>query len=325
MKAPFYFRTVVGSLIGLAVLSSSAQSPSFPQQPIRVVVPATAGGGTDVIARILANAISANTKWSIIVENRPGASGIIGMDAVAKAKPDGHTLGLGLTATYGINPELFRKLPYDPTKDVVPVANIAEQPLLLVVRADSPYKTAADLAAAIKSGQLSMATAGAGSAGQLVGEMYGRVVGGKFTSVPYKGSAPAIQDVVGGLTDFMFAVPPAALPLLQGGRLRALAVTSTRRLPLVPDVPTMVEAGYKGFYATESKVLFAPAGIPKQVLDRINQEVQKALGQPTNIARILADGNFPLGGTAADASKFVNSEMGRWSAMVRESGLSKSN
>jgi len=197
--------------------------------------------------------------------------------------------------------------------------------LLLIVRADSPYKTAADFAAAMRSKQLAMATAGAGSTGQLVGEMYGRVVGAKFISVPYKGSAPAVQDVAGGQADFMFAVPPAALPMLQGGRLRALAVTSSKRLPLLPDVPTMVEAGYRGFYASEWKVLVAPAGTPRPVIDTISHEVQKALAQPSTIARIVADGNLPLSGNAAEASKFVNAELARWSTMVRESGLSKSN
>jgi len=193
------------------------------------------------------------------------------------------------------------------------------------VRADSPYKTVADLVAAHKSKGFTLATAGAGTVGQLVGEMFGRTVGMKFINVPYKGSAPALQDVSAGVTDCMFATPPGAIPLLQGGRLRALAVTSSKRLPLMPEVPTMMEAGYRNFEATEWKVLMAPVGTPPAVIERLNQEVQKAMAQSATIARVLADGSLPMTGSAANAATFVNAELTRWGSVVRDSGLSKTN
>lgn len=321
--------TITHALVkfSLLALGTSAQAQAnFPQQPIKLVVPAPAGGGTDLMARIVSSAIATNTQWTLIVDNKGGASGIIGTDAVAKAKPDGYTISMGLTATMAINPELFRALPYDVLRDFIPVATVAQQPVVLVVRADSPYKTVADLVTAHKSkGGLTLATAGSGTVGQLVGEMFGRTVGVKFTSVPYKGSAPALQDVVAGVTDCMFATPPGALPLLQGGRLRALAVTSSKRLPLLPDVPTLDEVGYRKFEASEWKVLMVPVGTPPPVIELLNKEVQKAMAQPSTIARVLADGSLPMSGSSANAAIFVKTELARWGALVRESGLSKTN
>ncbi|HSV79204.1 MAG TPA: tripartite tricarboxylate transporter substrate binding protein [Ramlibacter sp.] len=313
------------ALLAAATTVAHAQT-DFPNQPIKIVVPAPAGGGTDLMARIVASAIATNTKWTVIVDNKPGASGIIGTEAVAKARPDGYTLSMGLTGTLGINPELFKTLPYDVTKDFVPIATVAEQPVVLVVRADSPYKTVADVVAAHKAkGGLTLASAGAGTVGQLVGEMFGRMVGTRFTNVPYKGSAPALQDVAGGVAEAMFATPPGALPLLQGGRLRALAVTSSKRLPLLPEVPTMAEAGFRNFQVSEWKLLVAPAGTPPAVVQRLNQEVQKALAQPTTIARVIADGSLPMTSSAPEAGRFLKAELTRWTGLVRESGLSKSN
>jgi tripartite-type tricarboxylate transporter receptor subunit TctC len=309
----------------LAITVSGQTQPDFPQQPIRIVVPASPGGGTDLLARIVGHAIAANTKWTLIVENKPGASGIIGTDAVVRSKADGHTLGLALTATMAINPELFKSSPYDVLKDLVPVATVAEQPVVLVVPAASPIRSVADLVRAHQAKALTLGTAGAGTVGQLVGEMFGRIVGNKFVNVPYKGTAPALQDVAGGQVECMFTTPPGALPLIQGGRLRALAVTSAKRLPMLPDVPTLAESGYKGFHASEWKVLVAPAGTPAPVVERIAEEVQKALAQPGTIAKILADGNLPMSGSPTQSARFVKAEHARWSQLVRDSGLSKTN
>lgn len=310
---------------GSAWAQAAPAAAGFPSQPVRLVVPAAPGGGTDLMARILANAITQNAGWTVVVDNKAGASGIIGADFVAKAKPDGYTLGMGLTATLSINPELFQKLPYDVLRDYTPVVTVSSQPVVLVVRADSPFKSVADLVAAHKTRPLTLATGGQGTVGQLVGEMFGQTLGARFTPVPYKGTAPAIQDLAAGQTDGMFSTPPAALPLIQGGRLRALAVTSAKRLPLLPEVPTMVEAGFAGFEASESKVLVAPAGTPPEVVARINAEVQKALSQPAVIGRIISDGSLPSGGTPQQAQAFVKSELARWTAAVRGSGLSKTN
>lgn len=310
----------------LVTLAGGAHAQAaFPQQPIRIVVPAPAGGGYDVIARILGNAITANTQWTVIVDNKAGASGIIGTDAVAKAKPDGHTLNMAGTGTIFINSEMFRTLPFDVLKDFVPVSTISEQPMVLVVPANSPHRTVADLVKAHQAKNMTMASAGAGALGQLVGDMFGRVVGAKFTNVPYKGTAPALQDLVGGVTDLMFATPAGALPLLQGGRLRALALTSAKRIPLLPDVPTLVESGYPKFQVSEWKILLAPAGTPPAVVERLNKEVQKALAQTSTIARVLADGSLPRSSSVSQAQQFVKAEMERWASAVKESGLSKTN
>lgn len=315
-------------MFAAALLLTSAQQThaqdDYPQQPIRIVVAAPAGGGTDLMARIIGSTISADSRWTVLVDNKPGATGIIGTDSIAKAKPDGYTLGMGQTATLAINPALFRKLPYHPLQDLVPVATVAEQPLVLVVHADSRLRSLADLVAAHKSRQLTLATAGDGTVGQMAGEMFSGLVGAKFQSIPYKGSAPALQDVAGGQVDCMFAVPPGALPLIKGGRLRALAVTSAKRLPLLPDVPTMAESGYADFQAAEWKVLVAPAGTPPGVLMRWNKEVQKALAQPAVISRILADGSLPLSMSQPETQKFVRREHERWTTVVRSSGLENS-
>lgn len=301
-------------------LQAHAQG-AYPQQPVRIVVAAPAGGGTDLMARIIGSTVGAAAQWTVLVDNKPGATGIIGTDMVAKAKPDGYTLGMGQTATLAITPALFRRLPYQPLRDLVPVAAVAEQPLVLVVPDKSRFRSLAELVAEHKGRQLTLATAGDGSVGQMVGEMFGGLVGAGFRSIPYKGSAPALQDVAGGQVDFMFAVPPGALPLIKGGRLRALAVTSATRLPLIPDVPTVAESGYPGFHAAEWKVLVAPLGTPAALVGRWNSEVQKALARPDVISRILADGSLPLSMSVPETEEFVRREHERWTAVVRSSGL----
>jgi len=324
MKYRHFAQTLAASFL-IAVSSYAYSQPDFPQQPIRIVVAAPPGGGTDHMARVLGKAISSNTTWTVIVENKPGAGGTIGTDTVARAKPDGYTLSMAQTATMAINPELFRKLSYDAMKDFTAVATIANQPVVLVVRSNSPYQTVADLQAAHKSKRLTLATAGLGTVGQLVGKMFGHEVGSDFIEVPYRGSGPALQDVVGGTVDTMFATPPGALPLVQSGRLRALAVSSAKRLPLLPDVPTLEELGYDKFDYNEWKVLMAPVGTPPEIVQRINAEVQKALAQPSIIKQVLAAGDLPMTGSVQSAQQFVNEEFVRWRTIVRESGLSKSN
>jgi len=318
-------RTALCSLIAMAAAVALPGAPAiaadaYPAQPVRLVVPFPPAGGTDVLSRLVFNKIGTSTHWTVVVENRAGAGGNIGLDAVAKSRPDGYTIGMGQTANLAINPTLYPKMPYDAVKDFAPVVLVAAQPVVLIVRQDSPYKTLADLVAAGKSKQLSMASAGTGTVGHLTGEMFQRRAGFKALHVPYKGASPALTDLMGGQTDFYFATPPIAMPMLKAGKLRALGVTSVKRVALLPNVPTVAEQGYAGFQAEDWKALVAPAGTPADVIARLNAEVNKALKDADTIARLREEGSEPRGGSAADLGTFIKSEHTRWGTIVRDSG-----
>ncbi|KWR81312.1 Bug family tripartite tricarboxylate transporter substrate binding protein [Cupriavidus sp. IDO] len=304
----------------LAGAAPAMAADSYPSQPVRLVVPFPPAGGTDVLSRLVFNKVGMATHWNVVVENRAGAGGNIGLDAVAKARPDGYTLGMGQTANLAINPTLYPKMPYDAVKDFAPVVLVSAQPVVLIVRADAPYKTVADLVTAAKGKQLSMASAGTGTVGHLTGEMFARRAGIKMLHVPYKGASPALTDLLGGQTDFYFATPPIAMPMIKAGKIRALAVTSAKRLPLLSAVPTVAESGYAGFQAEDWKALVAPAGTSPEVVKRLNAEINKALAQPDTIGKLREEGSEPRGGSAQDLAAFIKSENTRWGAIVRESG-----
>lgn len=308
------------ALPAVMAAAGPARADSYPSQPVRLVVPFPPAGGTDVLSRLVFNKVGVATHWNVVVENRAGAGGNIGLDVVAKAKPDGYTLGMGQTANLAINPTLYPKMPYDAVKDFTPVVLVSAQPVVLIVRADSPYKTVADLVAAAKAKPLSMASAGTGTVGHLTGEMFARRAGIKTLHVPYKGASPALTDLLGGQTDFYFATPPIAMPMIKAGKIRALAVTSAKRLPLLAAVPTVAESGYAGFQAEDWKALVAPAGTSPDVVKRLNAEVNKALAQPDTISKMREEGSDPRGGTPQDLAAFIKSENTRWGAIVRESG-----
>jgi len=295
---------------------------AWPDKPVRLVVPYTPGGATDIVARLIAQKVMDDTKWTFIVDNRAGGNGNIGMDVVAKAKPDGYTIGLGQTANLAINPTLFPKMPYDALKDLMPVSVVASQPVVLVVRADAPFKTLAELVAAAKAkpGEIRQALAGTGTLGHMAGEVLAKRAGFKVLNVPYKGAAPAITDLLGGQTDYMFATPQGALSMVKGGRLRALAVTSAKRLPVMPDVPTVAES-YKGFEAVDWKALVAPAGTSPEIVKKLSAAVDKALAKPATISQLLAEGSTPVGGSPEQAAQYIKSEHARWGAAVREAGV----
>jgi tripartite-type tricarboxylate transporter receptor subunit TctC len=325
MKRPRLHPTRFLALCLLAAAASMAAPAAWAQayasQPIRLVVPFPPAGATDIVARLIADRIGRATGWSFVIDNRPGAGGNIGMDAVAKSRPDGYTLALGQTANLAINPTLFPKMPYDALKDFEPIALVAAQPVVVVVRSESPYKTLADLVKAGKGGSLTMASAGNGTVGHLAGELFARRAGVKITHVPYKGAAPAISDLLGGQTDFMLPTPQAAISLVKAGKLRALAVTSAKRLPVLGDVPTVAESGYAGFEAVDWKVLVAPAGTPAEIVKRLNDEVERALGKADAIAQLMAEGSAPMSGTPEQVRRFLGAENARWGAIVREANV----
>jgi tripartite-type tricarboxylate transporter receptor subunit TctC len=295
---------------------------TYPSQTIRLVIPYTPAGATDVLGRLLADRMTANTGWTLVADNKPGGGGNIGMDAVAKARPDGYTLAVGQTSNLAINPTLYPKMPYDALKDFTPIAFIASQPLVIVVRADSPYKTLAELisAAKAKPDALSVASAGNGTVGHLAGELLAKRAGYKALHIPYKGAAPALSDLMGGQTTFMLPTPQAALPLIRGGKLRALAVTSLKRLPILSEVPTVAESGYAGFEAVDWKVLVGPAGMPADLVKRLHDEADKALGKPDAIGKLMSEGSAPGSYTPQQLGAFLKAETTRWGQVVRESG-----
>jgi tripartite-type tricarboxylate transporter receptor subunit TctC len=295
----------------------------WPQKPIRLVVPYTPGGGTDTLARLVGEKLRTGSKWTIVVENKPGGGGNIGLDAVSKAPPDGYSIGLGQTSNLAVNPTLYKKMPYDALKDFTPIILVATQPVVLVVRADAPYKTLADLvnAAKAKPGEVTMASAGSGTIGQLTGELLAREAKVKFLHVPYKGAGPALTDILGGNVQFAFLTVPPILSMIKANRLRALAVTSEKRIAALPNVPTVSDSGHKGFVTASWYGLVGPAKLPEPIVAAINSEVQKVLKQPDVIAKLDAEGNLPLGGTPDRFAALIRTEHAKWGAVVRDAGI----
>jgi tripartite-type tricarboxylate transporter receptor subunit TctC len=303
-------------------VTATAQTP-WPDKPIRIVVPYTPGGGTDAITRHITEKITQETKWAFIVDNKSGGNGNIGLDMVAKAKPDGYTIAMGQTSNLAINPAAMAKLPFDPAKDFIPVALVAEVPTVLVVRADSPWKTLADMVKAAKArpGEVRQALAGTGTVGHLAGEMLARKAGFSVLSVPYKVAAPAMTDLLGGQTDYMFATPQAVLGMLQGGKLRALAVTSAKRVGALAAVPTVAEQGFTGFEAVDWKVIVAPAGTPADIVKRLNAATAKALTQPALLQKLADEASSPLSGNPQEVAAYIKSEQAEWGGLIRASGI----
>ncbi|MEI7565015.1 MAG: tripartite tricarboxylate transporter substrate binding protein [Burkholderiaceae bacterium] len=307
----------------LGVLSTSCFAQNYPDKPIKLIIPYTPGGGTDTVGRMLAEKISTDLKWTILVDNKPGAGGNIGMDLVAKAKPDGYTLGMGQTSNLAINPALMSKMPFDAVNDLIPVAFVAEVPMVLVVTANSPWKTLGDLikAAKAKPDFYKQATAGAGTVGHIGGEMLASKAGYTVSYIPYKGASPAITDLMGGQTDFMFATPQSVLGMIAGGKLRAIAVTSTNRIGVLSKVPTVSEEGYKGFEATDWKIVVAPAGTPPEAIKKINEAVQKSLKNPALISKLQDEASSPMYGDPATVLKYIRTEQREWDAAVKAAGI----
>ena len=285
----------------LCALLLAAPAPAFaqayPSKPIRFIVPNPPGGGTDTLSRVLANKLGELLQWQIVVDNRAGAGGNVGLDAAAKTPTDGHTVVMGEASNLAINPSLYAKLPYDPVKDFAPVALIGSVPLVLVVAADRPYNSLSSVIAAARAGSLTFASAGNGTVGHLVGEIWKRDAGVELLHVPYKGAAQAMTDVMGGQVDLFFASLPAAMPLIRSGKLRALAVTSAQRAASLPEVPTVAESGYRDFDSSTWYGVLVPAGTPPVIVARLNAEINRVLRSPDMQIRFANDGVVVRGGT----------------------------
>jgi tripartite-type tricarboxylate transporter receptor subunit TctC len=314
------------ALCGLTGLGAQAQG-AWPNKPIRIVVPFAPGGTTDILARAVAPELSRVFGQQFVVENKAGAGGNLGAEAVAKSAPDGYTLLMGTVGTHGINRALYPKLPYDPIKDFAPVTLVASVPNVMVVNAElakaNNINTVQDFIKLAKSrpGKLNMASSGNGTSIHLAGELFKSQTGTFMTHIPYRGSGPALLDLVGGQVDVMFDNLPSAMQLIKGGKIKALALTSSTRSAALPDAPTIEEAaGLKGFEATSWFGLLAPAGTPPEVVNRIQQEVARALASPAINEKMVSQGAIPSGNTPAQFAALIDSEHKKWAQVVKVSG-----
>jgi tripartite-type tricarboxylate transporter receptor subunit TctC len=300
----------------------AALAQSYPNKAIKVIVPFPPGGGTDIIAREVTQKVSAATGWTFVIDNRSGAGGNLGVDTAAKSPADGYTLVLGQTSNLAINPTLYAKLPYNPLKDLAPITMVATAPLAIVVSTTSPYKTLADVvnAAKAKPGEVNFASPGNGTVAHLTGELFQKAAGVRFQHVPYKGANQALNDVIGGQVHMYMSSVPSVLQQIRNGKLRPLAVTSAKRVDDLPQTPTVAEAGYKGFDATTWFGFLAPAGTPKDILARLNTELNKALQQPDLHKRLAEQGADPAGGTPEQFAALMRDDIQRWGKVVKESG-----
>ena len=306
----------------LAIASMSAQA-EWPDKPVRVVVPAPAGSSLDVIVRSMGETLK--TKWGqpLVVENKPGAGGTIGMDAVAKAAPDGYTLGIGFNGPIAFGPFMFKKMPYDPAKDLLPIVLTTSQPNVLAVPANHPANNLREFVAWAKTqgNKVSYASVGLGSSSHLSMELLKTTAGFEATHVPFNGSPPAALSVAQGETQALLAVEPALLSLVQGGRLKLIAVTSPQRLAARPDLLTVAESGFPGFDALAWNGLFAPAGTPADVVNRINADVNAAMNDAAFKQNMAKQGLIIGGGTAAKFKTFIDSESRKWGAIITKADI----
>lgn len=314
-------------LLALPLLCAGQDlAKDFPSKTITLIVPYAAGGSSDVRARQIAQKISVYLGQSVIVDNKPGANGNIGTNAIAKATPDGHTIGLGNLAPLTVNKTLMPNTPFDAATDLVPIVLLEKGPLILVVNAEkSPFKSVKDLVAAMKAapGKLSYASAGSGGSFHLAGEMFKASTGVFSVHVPYRGGGPATNDLLAGQVDYMFDMVPAAMSYVKATpqKLRPLAVAHDKRLPSLPDVPTFAELGVKEMEISNWFGVVAPKGTPKPIVDKLNQAINRALQEPDLVQRITTPGNVVGGGDPKAFADFVAAETVRWTTLIKEKGI----
>jgi tripartite-type tricarboxylate transporter receptor subunit TctC len=321
MLKSFAVALVHALAIALAAAGSAA-AQTYPAKPVRLVIPFPPGGSADTIARLLAQEMSKSLGQPVVAENRPGAGGNIGVDVVAKSAPDGYTIGLAAAGALAINQHLMGKLPYDPVKDLAPVAKLADIPIVVAVANTTPAGSVQELIAAAKAkpGALSFGSAGNGTAMHLSGELFKIMAGVDMTHVPYKGSAPAVTDLVAGQVPVAFVDLVSALPQIRAGKVKGLAVASGKRTITAPDLPTIAEAGVPGYDAVGWFGLVAPAGTPPEVIARLNAETVRIMALSEVRDRALATGAEPSTGSAADFAAFITAEIPKWERVVKTSG-----
>ncbi|MBG9388581.1 Bug family tripartite tricarboxylate transporter substrate binding protein [Caenimonas aquaedulcis] len=320
------FLILAGALLAPFTAAAQDAARAYPSRPITLIVPYAAGGSSDVRARQVGQKLAASLGQPLIVDNKPGANGNIGTLAIAKAAPDGYTIGIGNLAPLTVNRTLIPgTTPFDPATDLVPVALIEKGPLVLVVNDKSPYRNAQELLAAMKAkpGRFSYASAGSGGSFHLAGEMFKSETGVFATHIPYRGGGPAMNDMLSGQVDYMFEMVPSAIGYLKASppKLRALAVAHDRRLPSLPDVPTFAELGIRHMEISNWFGIVAPKGTPKAIVDKLNAAINQALREPDLALRITEPGNVVGGGTPAQFAEFIGAETQRWGQLIRDRNI----
>lgn len=314
-------RIVCGAAAALWCACVSVQA-AYPEKPIRMIVPFPPGGGTDILARMVANELTKGLGWQFVFDNRPGAGGNIGLDLAAKAAPDGYTMVMGQTSNLAVNPNLYSKLPYDSLRDFAPVSLVSSMPIAIMVWAKSPYSKLSELIDAAKSmpGTLTLASTGNGTIGHLSGELLQRAAGVNLIHVPYKGAAVAFPDLLGGRITVFHSSVETALPQVNGGTIRVLAVTSTRRVPALKNVPTVAEAGYKGVEASTWFGFLTTAKTPAAIIARLSEETSRVLNRPDMRERLASAGEAVTPGPEAFAA-LLKADHAKWGKIVRDTGL----
>ena len=292
----------------------------FPNKPVRIVVPQTPGGASDALARIMAQKLSEKWGQSVVVENRAGAGGNVGMEVVAQSAPDGHTLLMSYAGSHAINPALYKKLPFDPVKDFAPVATLATLPFVLVARPDATFKSVSELMEQGRKSNLTFGSAGNGSVNHLLGVMFNMNTGTQMTHVPYKGAAPAMQDLMGGQINLVFTSLPSVAGALRSGTLRGIAVTSAQRSSTFNQIPTLAESGLKNFDVSPWFGLFAPGATPASVVRKINQDVNELLRNKDVIEKFAAQGADPLARPPEQFAAMLKADLATWAEVVKTSG-----
>jgi len=314
----------IARLLGVVAfaLSTFAIAQTWPAKPIKWIVPFAPGGTTDILARTIGEKLTVALGQPVIVENKPGAGGGVGAEFTAKAPPDGYTIMGGTISTHAINASLYKSLPYDPVKDFVPITLIVRLPNLHVINPDIPAKNVAELITLLKAnpGKYSFASSGNGTSQHLSGELFKSMAGVDMQHIPYKGSPPALQDVVGGQVAMTFDNITTAWPLAKGGKLRALAVTTAKRSAVAPDVPTLSESGLAGYEIGSWQGVFAPAGTPPAIVKRLNAEIVKIINMPDVKEKLIGLGAEPVGNTSEEFAALVKTEVVKWAEVVKKSG-----
>jgi len=315
-------QVLAAAILGCTLAGAAFAQEAYPNRPVKIIAAFPPGGATDVAARALGNQLSQIWKQQVIVENRPGAGGNIGGDAVAKAAADGYTLLMASPAEVTINQHVFPTMQYDPMKGLAPVSKVATAPLVLLVYPKVPVHSVKELIQYAKdqAGKLNYASSGTGGPQHLAAEQLKMETGTKMTHVPYKGGAPAITDLLGGQVDLFFSGMPPALQHIKAGKLRALAVTSETRSKQLPDVPTMVEAGVPGFVVENWQGVFAPAGTPDAVIEKLNRDINSVLSNPAFVENLSSQGAEPAGGTLAQFREFVGKQDAHYAELAKATG-----